>query len=53
VGAGLLLGFTGVGGLMGGCWHLFKATELSLVNIREEAETIRTRQKTTTPPHAL
>ena len=53
VGAGLLLGFTGVGGLMGGCWHLFKATELSRGNIREEAETIRTRQKTTTPPHAL
>ena len=44
-GAGLLLGFTGVGGLIGGCVNLFKATQLSLVNIREEAELIRARQK--------
>ena len=54
VGAGLLLGVAGVGGLIGGCWHLFKATELSLVNIREEAELIRARQKNSPPtPHAL
>jgi hypothetical protein len=47
--AGLLLGFTGVGGLIGGCVNLFKATELSLVNIREEAELIRARQKKSSP----
>jgi hypothetical protein len=47
--AGLLLGFTGVGGLIGGCVNLFKATELSLVNIREEAELIRARRKKSSP----
>ena len=45
VGAGLLLGVSGIGGLIGGCVNLFKATQLSLVNIREEAELIRARQK--------
>lgn len=49
VAAGLLLGFTGVGGLIGGCVNLFKATQLSLVNIREEAERIRARQKKLAP----
>jgi hypothetical protein len=44
VGAGLLLGCTGLAGLVGGCIHLFRATELSLVNIRQEAELIRQRQ---------
>ena len=44
IGLGLLLGFTGVGGLIGGCVNLFKATQLSLLNIQEEAELIRTRQ---------
>lgn len=43
--AGLLLGCAGVGGLTGGCYNLLKASELSLVNIREEAEVIRGRQK--------
>jgi hypothetical protein len=38
---GLVLGFAGVGGLIAGCMNLFKATKLSLVNIREEADAIR------------
>ena len=42
---GLLLGIVGVGGLIGGCLNLFKATELSLINIREEAELIRAQQQ--------
>ena len=45
VGAGLLLGFLGVGGLVGGCVNLLRATQLSLVNIREEAALIRARQE--------
>ena len=43
IGAGLLLGFGGVAGLIGGCVNLFHATQLSLVNIREEAALIRSR----------
>jgi hypothetical protein len=42
--AGLLLGMTGVTGLVGGCINLFRATQLSLSNIREEAALIRARQ---------
>ncbi len=45
IGAGLLLGFAGVAGLIGGCVNLFHATQLSLVNIREEAALIRARQE--------
>jgi hypothetical protein len=45
VGAGLLLGIVGVTGLVGGCVNLFHATQLSLVNIREEAAAIRARQE--------
>jgi Protein of unknown function (DUF2721) len=45
VGAGLALGFAGAAGLVGGCVNLFHATQLSLVNIREEAEAIRTQQE--------
>ncbi len=45
IGVGLLLGFVGVGGLMGGCVHLFHATQLSLVNIREEVALIRVRRE--------
>jgi hypothetical protein len=41
VGMGLLLGCAGVGGLIGGCVNLFNATQLSLANIREEAELMR------------
>jgi len=44
VGLGLVLGFVGVGGLVFGCVHLFHATQLSLLNIREEAALIRERQ---------
>jgi len=45
VGVGLILGVVGVAGLVGGCVNLFQATQLSLINIHEEAETIRTRQE--------
>jgi hypothetical protein len=44
IGAGLLLGFVGVTGLVGGCVNLFHTTQLSLMNIHEEAEAIRARQ---------
>lgn len=51
IGVGLILGVLGVAGLVGGCVNLFQATQLSLINIREEAETIRTRQeKLNRPP---
>lgn len=40
---GFFLGMAGVGGLVFGCAHLFRATQLSLVNIREEAALIRQR----------
>ena len=40
---GLLLGFVGAGGLVLGCMNLFRATQLSLVNIRDEAALIRAR----------
>src|SRR5271170_4280725 len=43
VGLGLLLGFIGVGGLIGGCAHLFRATQFSLANIHAEAAIIRAR----------
>lgn len=45
VGAGLVLGFVGVAGLVGGCVNLFQATQISLLNIRGEAEAIRARQE--------
>jgi uncharacterized protein DUF2721 len=45
VGTGLLLGVLGVAGLVGGCVNLFHATQLSLMNIREEAALIRARQE--------
>jgi hypothetical protein len=43
VSLGLLLGFVGVGGLVIGCLNLFRATHLSMLNIREEAALIRAR----------
>src|SRR5882672_2072355 len=43
-GLGLVLGFVGVGGLVFGSASLFQATQLSLINIREEAALIRERQ---------
>jgi hypothetical protein len=45
IGAGLLLGVVGVTGLVGGCVNLFHATQLSILNIRDEAEAIRARQQ--------
>jgi hypothetical protein len=44
IGLGLVLGFIGVMGLIGGCLNLFHATQLSLLGIRNEAATIRARQ---------
>src|SRR5271154_7117699 len=44
VGLGLLLGFIGVAGLIGGWGHLFRATRHSLINVRAEADLIRARQ---------
>ena len=52
IGAGLLLGFAGVAGLIGGCVNLFHATQLSLVNIREEADLIRARWQQSKNPQA-
>ncbi len=45
ISAGLLLGLIGVAGLIGGCFNLFRATQLSVMNIRDEARLIRERQK--------
>src|SRR5438552_11762341 len=45
-GLGVGLGFVGVGGLVFGSFNLFQATQLSLLNIREEAALIRERQAT-------
>jgi len=45
IGAGLVLGIVGVVGLVGGCVNLFHATQLSILNIRGEAEAIRARQE--------
>ena len=44
VGLGLVLGFAGVGGLVFGSFNLFRATQISLMNIRDEAALIRERQ---------
>ena len=43
-GIGVLLGFIGVGGLVLGCANLFRATQLSLRNIQDEAALVRKRQ---------
>lgn len=43
-GLGLVLGFVGVAGLLVGSMSLFHATQLSLLNIRSEADQIRERQ---------
>src|SRR6266542_3409485 len=43
-GLGIALGFVGVGGLVVGCLNLFRATYLSVLNIRDEAGAIRLRQ---------
>ena len=52
VGLGLALGVAGVAGLIGGCVNLFHATQLSLINIREEAAAIRARQEQLKNPPA-
>ena len=44
VGLGVALGFFGVGGLVTGCGKLFHATQLSLLNIHDEAQLVRVRQ---------
>ncbi len=49
IGAGLALGFVGVGGLVSGCFNLFRATQLSLMSIREEAKLIRAQDRTIPP----
>ena len=41
---GVALGFVGIGGLVVGCLNLFRATYLSVLNIRDEAEAIRLRK---------
>jgi len=43
-GIGVLLALVGVGGLVVGCTNLFRATQISLLNIRAEADQIRERQ---------
>ncbi len=40
---GMVLGGVGVCGMVNGSYHLFQATQISMVNIREEAEIIRVR----------
>jgi hypothetical protein len=40
---GVALGLVGVGGLVLGSANLFQATQLSLINIREEASLVRER----------
>lgn len=45
VAVGIGLGFVGVGGLVVGCSKLFQATQISLVNIRDEAAQIREHQR--------
>jgi hypothetical protein len=39
--AGVFLGFAGVAGLIGGCTNLFRASQLALATLHEEAEQIR------------
>jgi hypothetical protein len=41
----VVLGLVGVGGLVLGSLHLFHATQISLANLREEAQLIRERQQ--------
>lgn len=42
---GLVFGFLGVGGLIFGTANLFRATQLSVISIRQEAGMVRARQK--------
>ena len=47
---GFTLGVVGVTGLVFGCARLFRATQLSLLNIREEAAAIRDRRAQRSTP---
>ena len=47
----LVVGFVGAGSLVLGCFNLFRATRISLLNISDEAALIRARERArTTPP---
>ena len=49
---GLATGFFGAGGLAHGCFNLFRATRLSMLNISEEAAYLRSRRQPIAPlPH--
>jgi hypothetical protein len=49
-GLALVLGFIGVAGLVLGSLNLFRATHLSLLNLRQEAALIRQRRSVPLPP---
>jgi hypothetical protein len=49
-GLALVLGFIGVGGLVLGSLNLFRATQLSLLNLRQEAALVRQRHSVPFPP---
>jgi hypothetical protein len=46
----LAIGFVGAGGLVTACLKLLQATQLSMLNMSEEAELIRSREQTSSPP---
>jgi hypothetical protein len=46
----LAVGFVGAGGLVTACLKLLQATQLSMLNMSEEATLIRARQQTSSPP---
>ena len=41
----MIAGFIGAGGIVHGCFNLFRATRLSMLNITEEADLIRVRHQ--------
>jgi hypothetical protein len=46
----LVIGFVGAGGLVMACTKLLQATQLSMLNMSEEAALIRAREQTSSPP---
>jgi hypothetical protein len=46
----LAVGFVGAGGLVTACLKLLQATQLSMLNMSEEAALIRAREQTSSPP---
>jgi len=46
----LAVGCVGAGGLVTACLKLFQATQLSMLNMSEEAALIRAREQTSSPP---